>query len=387
MGKKASQTAREIPFSRPSITDKEVEAVVETLRGGWLTMASRVEAFEEGFRKYVGSEYAIAVSSCTAALHLSLAALGVGKGTEVLTTPFTFAATANVIVHQGGRPVFVDIEPDAMNIDPRLIEEKLTGRSAAILPVHYGGVPCEMSAITRIADDHALPIVEDCAHSLGAFSGGRHTGTLGSTGCFSFYPTKNITTAEGGMVVTDDASIDDAVRTLRLHGMTRGAWRRYQGGGSWKYDVVRAGYKYNMSDLQAALGVVQLQRLAWMNRRREELAKRYLENLKDIEGIVLPVASEGRCWHLFPIRVDPDYRTRDEVVERLAARGVGTSVHFIPLHLQSFYQSEFGYRTGDFPVAERAFETILSLPLYPDLAEEDLDYVCATVREAVRPGA
>ncbi len=349
-------------------------------------MGSRVEEFEEGFRKYVGSEHAIAVSSCTAALHLSLAALDVGKGTEVLTTPFTFAATANVIVHQRGRPVFVDIEPATMNIDPRLIEEKVTERSAAILPVHYGGVPCEMGAITKIADEHALRIVEDCAHSLGAFFDGRHTGTFGSTGCFSFYPTKNITTAEGGMIVTDDARIDDAVRILRLHGMSRDAWRRHQGGGSWKYDIIRAGYKDNMSDLQAALGVVQLRRLAWMNRRREEIAERYLVNLKDVEGIVLPVAREGRCWHLFPIHVDPQHRARDEVVERLAARGVGTSVHFIPLHLQSFYQAEFGYRTGDFPVAEKAFETVLSLPLYPDLAEEDVDYVCMTLREALKPG-
>ena len=386
MGKDASQTKREIPFSRPSITDQEVEAVVETLRGGWLTMGSRVEEFEEGFRKYVGSEHAIAVSSCTAALHLSLAALGVGKGTEVLTTPFTFAATANVVVHQGGRPVFIDIEPVTMNIDPALIEEKLTERSAAILPVHYAGVPAEMGAITRVADEHALPMVEDCAHSLGAFYGDRHTGTLGSTGCFSFYPTKNITTAEGGMVVTDDAHIDDVVRVLRLHGMSRGAWKRHQGGGSWKYDIVRAGYKDNMSDLQAALGVVQLHRLTWMNRRREEIAERYLVNLKDVEDVVLPVAREGRCWHLFPIRVDSRRQTRDEVVEHLTKRGVGTSVHFIPLHLQSFYQSEFGYRAGDFPVAEKAFDTILSLPLYPDLADEDVDYVCASLREALNLG-
>ncbi len=386
MREESSPAPRKIPFSRPSITDQEVDAVVETLQGGWLTMGSRVEEFEDRFRKYVGSEHAVAVDSCTAALHLSLAALGIGKGTEVLTTPFTFAATANVVVHQGSRPVFVDIEPDTMNIDPGLIEERLTNQSAAILPVHYGGVASDMGAITRIADEQALPIVEDCAHSLGAFYGDRHTGTLGSTGCFSFYPTKNITTAEGGMVVTDDAAIDDAVRSLRLHGMSRGAWRRYQGGGSWQYDIARAGYKYNMNDLQAALGNVQLRRLGWMNRRREEIAERYLSNLKDIEGVVLPVTSEGRCWHLFPIRIDPRYGARDEIVERLAASGVATSVHFIPLHLQSFYQSEFGYRTGDFPVAEKVFNTVLSLPLYPDLADEDVDYVCTRLREALNLG-
>jgi dTDP-4-amino-4,6-dideoxygalactose transaminase len=389
-----------LPFSAPWFGPEEKAEIAQVLESDWITSGPRVKKFEAMFAEYIGCAEAVAVNSCTGALHLALAALDIGPGDAVITSPLTFAATANVIAHRGARPVFVDVRQDTGNLDETRLavfleqgcewneaEKTLHMRDGgqrvrAIIAVHYGGHPCEMAAITALAERYRLEVIEDAAHALGASYQGRKAGHLGRCGCFSFYPTKNICTGEGGMLTTGDAQLAQRTRRLALHGISRDAWKRYARDGSWQYDIEECGFKYNLTDLAAALGIHQLAKLESFNARRAELAAFYRQRLAALP-LRHPVVLEGvtSAWHLYPVRVLSRRVTRDAVIEALRRRNIGSSVHFIPLHLMSFYQRAFGYARGDFPVAESLFDTILSLPFFPRMSDEDAERVARALEE------
>lgn len=376
--------ARTIPIYRPDIGDEEIAAVVDTLRSGWMTVGPRTQEFEQEFAQAVGAAHAVAVSSCTAALHLALDALDIEPGDEVITSTLTFAATGATIVHSGARPVLADCTRDTLNIDPADVARKVTPRTRAVVPVHYAGQPAPMDEILEIARQHRLKVIEDAAHALPASYRGRSVGTIGDLTAFSFYATKNLTTGEGGMLTFADVALADRLRSRRLHGMSRDAWRRYSAQGSWRYDVSYPGFKYNMTDLAAAMGLVQLRRLPALHRRRQEIVALYDEMLSD-RGDLEPLAVRSdvmHAWHLYVIRIRPERLRidRDMLIEALKAEGIGIAVHFIPLHLHSFYRDAFGYRPEDFPVASAAAETILSLPLFTLMSDDDVCYVATTLR-------
>ncbi len=375
---------RTIPIYRPDIGDEEIAAVVETLRSGWLTVGPRTQEFEREFARAVGAPHAVAVSSCTAALHLALDALDLEPGDEVITSTLTFAATGATIIHSGARPVLVDCTRDTLNIDPADVARKVTPRTRAVVPVHYAGQPAPMDDILEVARHHRLTVIEDAAHALPASDRGRPVGTIGDLTAFSFYATKNLTTGEGGMLTFADAALADRLRSRRLHGMSRDAWRRYNAQGSWRYDVSYPGFKYNMTDIAASMGLVQLRRLPSLHRRRQDIVAIYDEMLSDRPELEpLAVRPDAQhAWHLYVIRIRPDRLRidRDALIEALKAEGVGIAVHFIPLHLHSFYRDTFGYRPEDFPVASAAAETILSLPLFTLMSDDDVRYVGATLR-------
>lgn len=373
-----------LPYSQPYWGNEEIEAVTAAIKSNWWSRGPKTAEFEKKFAEYVGAKYAVAVNSCTAALHAALVANGIGPGDEVITTPLTFCSTVNVIVHCGATPVFADVLEDTGDIDPDEIIKKITPKTKAIIPVHYAGVPCDMERIEAIAKEHNLFILEDCAHGLYTKCADRMVGSKNSC-AFSFYATKNISTGEGGMLTTDSKKIADKARVFTLHGMSRNAWNRYNKGGTWRYDVEIAGYKYNMTDIQASLGITQLDRLEFMQNRRVELKKIYDEKLRGVKGITIPSDNyKGRSSvHLYIIRVDKNELDidRDEFIEELNDMNIGTSVHFIPVHLHPFYREKFGTKEGDYPVAERIFDKIISLPLYPSMSEEDVEYVADAVRE------
>lgn len=376
--------SRQVPFFRPDIGEDEINAVVETLRSGWVTIGPRTHEFEQAFAAWAGAPHAVAVSSCTAALHLALDALGLEPGDEVITSTLTFTATGATIIHAGARPVLADCTPDTLNIDPEDVVRKITPRTRAIVPVHYAGHPAPMDELLHIARAHRLPIIEDAAHALPAAYRGRRIGTIGDITAFSFYATKNLTTGEGGMLTTADSAIAQRLETRRLHGMSRNAWRRYSSAGAWRYDVSYPGFKYNMTDTAAAMGLVQLRRLPALDRRRHQIAALYTQLLADIPQLQLPVSRPevDHAWHLYVVRMRPEQLRihRDDVIEELKAAGVATSVHFIPLHLHSYYSQAFGYRPEDFPVASAAAETILSLPLFTLISDDEVRYVAGTLR-------
>lgn len=376
-----------IPYCLPTLDDSEIDEVVDTLRSGWLTTGPKVARFEEAFRQYAGSAHALAVNSCTGGLHLSLAALRIGAGDEVITTTLTFCATANVAVHLGATPVLADITLDDYNIDPADVERRITPRTKAIMPVHYAGQPCRMDEIMDIAERHNLAVIEDAAHAVGAEYKGRRIGDIGHATSFSFYATKNMTTGEGGMVTTNDDELAERVRLLTLHGMSHDAWDRYSDKGSWYYEVLAPGYKYNMMDLQAALGLHQMEKLESFIEERQKQASLYQRYLGDVEEIILPVSRPDvrHVWHLYAIRVVADRLTigRGEFIEELRERGIGTSVHFIPIHCHPWYREQYGYKQGDFPNAEAVYEGLISLPLYPRLGEEGVARVSQAVRDVV----
>lgn len=376
-----------LPFALPLIEEDEIREVVDSLKSGWITTGPKTKEFEEKFREALGCRYAIAVNSCTAALHLSLIAAGVGEGDEVITTPFTFCATANVIVHAGATPVFADIAPDVFNIDPDEVRRKITDKTRAIIPVHYGGHPCDMDEIVEIAREHDLLIIEDAAHAPSAEYKGRQIGTIGDLTCFSFYATKNLTTAEGGMITTDDKELAEKLRMLSLHGLSRGAWSRYSEKGSWYYEVLYPGYKYNMTDIQAALGLHQLAKLNDFQQKREEYVSMYDRAFGEMPEIETPKTRQyvKHAWHLYPILINSDFLKidRGEFIEALKAENIGTSVHFIPLHLHPYYQQTFDLKRGDFPVTEQVYDCILSLPLYPKMTEDDVEDVIIAVKRVV----
>lgn len=372
---------KQIPFASPDIGEEEVTEVSKTLRSGWLTMGRKTIEFEEALKNYTGAKDAIAVNSCTAALHLSLLAMDIGPGEEVITTPLTFAATANAIVHAGARPIFVDIDPDTFNIDPEKIEAAITPTTRAIIPVHYAGQPCNMKEIHRIADEHFLATIEDAAHAIGSAYRGKKIGNLDSLfTCFSFYATKNMTTGEGGAITTNCTGVAEKIRNLRLHGMSKDAWKRYGPGQSWKYDILNCGWKYNTTDINATLGLCQLKKLDGYNTKRRLLSKVYTDLLSEIDAdiVIPPVVTEYHVRHIFPVLVPK----RDEFIEGLSKRGISCSVHFVPLHLTSFYQS-MGFVGGTLPVCEEIAKHIVSLPLYPQMTFEDVIHVTDCVREVL----
>ncbi|HUN62719.1 MAG TPA: DegT/DnrJ/EryC1/StrS family aminotransferase [Candidatus Sulfotelmatobacter sp.] len=378
-----------VPCFRASLGQEEKDAVLAVLESGWLTTGPRAKEFEAQFAAFTGASHAVALSSCTAALHLALAALGLREGDEVVLPTMTFASSAEVVLYFGARPVLVDSGPGLFHMDTEQIEAAITPRTRAIIPVHYSGYAYQLDHILEIAKRHGVKIVEDAAHAFPSSYQGKMIGTFGDITCFSFYATKTITTGEGGMLTTEDAEIADRVRILSLHGISRDAWKRYTSEGSWRYDIGAIGYKYNLTDLQAAIGIAQLQKCEAMRARRAAIAERYTRELSSMEGFLAPAAAPAQvenAWHLYVVQVDTEVLrlNRDQVIEELKARGIGSSVHFIPLHLHSLYQQYCGYREGQFPNAEKHFSGAISLPFFADLGFEEQGRVLEALRDIAK---
>ncbi len=378
-----TKTKLRVPFHRANIGEEEIAAVAEVMRSGWLTMGAKTFQFEEKFASYIGASHAVAVSSCTAALHLALEAIGLKPGDEVLIPSTTFTATAEAVTYLQARPVFVDVDPVSMNIDPQDARRRITSRTRAIIPVHLAGLPCDLAEIRCLADAHKLFVIEDAAHALPASYRGQTIGSISDLTAFSFYATKTLTTGEGGMVTTNNKSFADRIRMMRLHGISRDAWNRYSGEGDWYYEVHESGYKYNFTDLQAAIGLVQLTKCDAMRDGRSKIAARYSTAFATNPALEIPEVPDDRSssWHLYILRLRAGALTinRDEFIRQLNQRGIGASVHFIPLHLQPYYQRALGYRGGDLPQAEAQYERCLSLPIYPTMNVQEIDKVIAEV--------
>lgn len=376
-----------IPFHVPQIDDDEIRSVVETLKSGWLTTGVKAKRFEEDFARYLGCGHAIAVNSCTAALHLALEAVGIKEGDEVIVPTMTFTATAEVVLYFKARPVLVDCRPDTFNIDPDRIEQATTAKTKAIIPVHFGGQPCDMEPIQQIARAHGLTVIEDAAHALPASYQGKKVGTIGDITCFSFYATKTITTGEGGMATTDNPEWADRMRIMSLHGISHDAWKRYTKEGSWYYEVIDPGFKYNLTDIAAAIGIEQLKKCTAFRDSRARIARVYDEAFADMPEVQTPVSRSNveHAWHLYVIQLNLERVriTRNEFIEALREEGIGTSVHFIPLHLHPYYRGNFGYEPADFPQASATFDRIVSLPIYPKMTEIDVENVVKAVKKIV----
>jgi perosamine synthetase len=374
-----------VPFHVAAVGEEEARAAADVIRSGWLTMGQRTFEFERQFAAYVGAPHAIAVVSGTAALHLALEAFGIEAGDEVLLPTTTFTATAEVVCYLGAKPVLVDVEPRTMNLDPADVARRITSRTKAIIPVHIAGVPCEMEAILALASEHGLRVVEDAAHALPASYHGTPIGALSEVTAFSFYATKTLTTGEGGMLTTSNDKVAERVRIMRLHGIEREAWKRYSGDGSWFYQVLEAGYKYNMTDIAAAIGLVQLGKCDDLSAARHAIAERYTAAFSEIPSLQVPDNQHDRktSWHLYVLRIHPEKLSidRDRFISELKNRGIGTSVHFIPLHLHPFYQKSFGYKPGDFPAAEAEYARALSLPIYPTMTGAEINAVIQAVAD------
>ena len=379
-----------IPFARPDIGDDEIAAVTRALRSGWVTTGPETRAFEQEFADYLGGNlHAIAVNSATAGLHLALEAIGIGPGDEVIAPTLTFTATVEVARYLGADAKLVDVDPVTLNIDPACIEAAITPRTKAILPVHYGGLACDMDTIFAIAERHGLKVVEDAAHALPATYKGALIGQMASAAAvFSFYANKTMTTGEGGMVVTRDERLAARMKVMRLHGISRDAFDRFRSRTpAWYYEIVAPGFKYNLTDPAAALGRVQLTRLPAFLRRRQQLATRYLTELKDLP-LVLPAdapAGEVHAWHLFVLRLSDEATvTRDEVIQALSDAGIGTSVHYVPLHRQPYWRDRYGLTPEQFPVAEAAYQRMFSIPLFTAMSDDEQGRVIAALKDAVR---
>ena len=372
-------------YNRADVTEEEVLAVADAVRSGWISRGPRVGAFEKALATYLGVPHVVALNSCTAGLHLALIAAGVGPGDEVVTSPLTFAASVNVILHVGATPVLADVDPDTGCLDPAATESQIGDRTRALLPVDYAGHPARLDAFHAMAARHDLVVVEDAAHAISAAWDDRLVGSWPGYTAFSFYATKNLATGEGGLLVCPDEDAERRVRVLSSHGMSANAWSRYSQAGSWFYEVTAPGYKYNMTDLQAAMGLVQLKRLAGMQARRTTIAETFNRAFQDNPALQIPrVDPRARAaWHIYPLRIVPDALTigRDQVIEELNARNIGTSVHFIPIHFHPYYRDRFDWRPGMFPVAEDYFAREISLPLYPGMTDEDVADVVAAVEE------
>ncbi len=381
----AAEPPRTVPFFRPAIGDAECDAAVECLRSGWLTGGPRVRRFEDRFAGYVGAEHAVAVNSCTAALHLTLTALGVGPGDEVILPTMTYVATAEAAVRAGATPVLVDSNPD-LGIDPAAVERALTPRTRAIVPVHYAGHPCAMADLLTIAEEAGVEVVDDAAHALPARSRGLRIGSLGTATCFSFHASKTLTTGEGGMITTDDPAIAERARRLRNHGLSADTWSRHQAGAGAGYQVVEAGYKCTMSDIAAAIGLAQLDRCDDLAADRKRIATIYDDLLTPVPEVepLAPADRDASAWHLYVVRIGVDAPlSRDELRAELARRGIDTQVHYEPLHTQPYYRDRWGYGPEDLPVALEQSKRVLSLPLFPEMAREDVAYVSIAVRDAL----
>lgn len=388
-------TRKPIPFFRPSVDDEEIEEVVDTIRSGWLTTGPKTEVFERELAAYVGAEEVLATSSCTGALHASLLSLGVGPGDTVVSTPMTFCASVQVIEQVGATPLLVDIEADTLCIDPNEVQRvvKEDGRSSpirCILPVHIHGHPADLPALYDIAASSDLSVVEDAAHALAAAYDGTPIGTtrtdVRNTACYSFYVTKNLTTGEGGALAGSSEVVAEA-REWALHGVDHGSWVRHGAGGRWNYDIIKSGFKYNMSDLQAAMGLRQLRKLPALQVRRQAIAARYNDAFAAMEEVEGAHTRDGvtHAWHLYPLRLNLDRLsiTRDQFIAEMTARQIGCSLHFIPLHLFTYFKERYGYQPEDFPVATREFYRLVSLPLYPAMTDDDVDGVIEAVQEIV----
>lgn len=376
-----------LPFSPPVIGEEEITEVIDTLKSTWITTGPKTKKFEEEFKTYIGAKGALALNSCTAALHLALVTLGIGNGDEVITTPMTFAATVNVIEHVGARPVLVDIEEETLNIDPEKIERAITPKTKAIIVVHYAGHPAEMDTINELANKYNLHVIEDAAHALPAKYKGRYIGSGENLTAFSFYATKNLTTAEGGML-TGPADLIEKARIISLHGMSRDAWKRYSREGSWYYEVVFPGFKYNMTDIQASLGLQQLKKLAVFQKRRYEVVEMYNSAFKDIDCLEIPCVKKEveHAWHLYVLRLKLEMLKidRNRFIEELKNRNIGTSVHFIPIHIHPYYKNKYGFKEDDFPTAYNNYLKVISLPLNPGLSDQDVADVIEAVLDVIR---
>ena len=378
-----------LPFSRPSISEEEIAAVGDVLRSGWITTGPKTKEFEARFAEYCGVKNALAVSSGTAAQHLLMLALGIGPGDEVITTPMTWATTANMVAAVGATPVFADVDERTFLLDPAEVAKKITPRTKAIIPVHFGGLPADLDALRALAEPRGILVIEDAAHAVGTQYKGRMIGSHGNPAMFSLHPIKNVTTGEGGVVTTDDDELARKVRLYRFHGVNRDSWSRGRGGAAG-YDIELPGFKYNLTDIQSTLGLGQMARLEGFIARRAELAARYLERFDGMDEIRPCAAGAGyplrHAWNMFTILVDPDRLTIDrfQFMDALKAENVGTGLHFIAVHLHPFYAATYGCRRGDFPRAEKVSDRILTLPLFPAMADKDVDDVVAAVQKVVR---
>ena len=367
----------QIPFHKPHITQKEIDNVIDIMRSGWLTMGPKTIEFEIAFKKYIGSQFSISVNSATAALHLALNAVGIKKNDEVILPTNTFIATAEAVVYIGAKPILCDIEANYHNIDINLIESLITPKTKAIIPVHFGGHSCEMDEIIRIAKQYNLKIIEDAAHALPSLYKNKKIGTFSDAVCFSFYATKTLSTGEGGMVTTNNKKIAKKVSLQRLHGINGDAWKRYERNNDWYYEVIDLGYKYNTTDIQSAIGLVQLEKLEWMRDERKMIAEKYKNAFAGKLNFINEDNNNESSWHLFVIKIG----NRDELHQKLKEKGISTSVHFIPIHKHPYYKKRFSFNNRDYPVANRVFEQSLSLPIYPGLGEMEVEYIIKYVLE------
>lgn len=375
-----------LPVGKPVLDEKEVEAVSAVLRSGWLTTGPSVKAFEEGMKEYVGAKHAVGLTSCTGGLHISLSALGIGKGDEVIVPTYTFAATGHVIDWVGAKPILVDVEKDTFNIDPKKAEAAITARTKAIMLVHFAGHSCDMDAFMVLAKKHNLYIIEDAAHAIGTSYKGKKIGTFGISTVFSFYATKTITTGEGGMLTTNDEEFGKKIKRYSYFGVDKDAFNRYSDKGTWYYEIIDLGYKYNMDNIQGAMGVEQLKKIGGFLEQKKKLVQRYNKLLKDVKGVTTPIEKPytTHSWHLYPILLDPQVMDRDTFILKLREQNIGTSVHFIPLHLHPYYQRVHGHKKGDFPNAEYIYEREVSLPLFAGMSEKDVDDVVDAIKNILQ---
>jgi len=373
----------QIPFHKTHTTEEEINAAIEAIRSGWLTMGPKTVEFENKFKEYIGAAEAVSMNSATAALHLALKAIGLQRGDEVILPTTTFVATAEVVTYFDAIPVLCDIEESTHNIDVSKIEALITDKTKAIIPVHFAGQPCDMDEIYDLADKYNLKIIEDAAHAIPSSYKGITIGNLEKSDitCFSFYATKTLSTGEGGMATTDNPDYAKSMKINRLHGISKDAWDRYTTKGSWYYEIVDNGCKYNTTDINASLGLVQLRKQDMLREKRNNIASKYNEAFKNDKNIIIPFVKEDRVtsWHLYVIKID----NRDEVIEKLKENGVGCSVHFIPIHKHPYYKDKYGYKNEDYPIANDVFNKSLSLPIYPDMSDEEVEYVINKVKEIV----
>ncbi len=388
MSKEYKRRKEFLIFGSPAIEEPEIKEIEKTMRSFWIGTGPKVAKFEEMFKKYTGAKYAMALNSCTAGLHLSMIVSGIGPGDEVITTPFTFCATANTIIHVGAKPVFVDVKKDTMNINPDLIEKAITEKTKAIVPVHFAGRPCNMDAIMDIAKKHNLLVIEDAAHAVETMYKGKKVGNIGDLTCFSFYVTKNIITGEGGMVTTNNEDWANKIKMYGLHGMSKDAWKRYSDEGFKHYQVIFPGFKYNMIDLQASIGIHQLKRVDKYLKRRNEIWKEYDKAFKNLP-VILPAPAEKNtvhARHLYTPLIETEKlkATRDEIQQKLYEENIGTGIHFVSLHLHEYYKKTFGFKPDDFPNAKYISERTISLPLSAKLGDGDVNDVIGAFTKVLK---
>jgi dTDP-4-amino-4,6-dideoxygalactose transaminase len=377
-----------LPFSTPTIDDAEIDEVVDSLRSGWITTGPKVKRFEEAFREYVGAPFAVPLSSATAGLHLTLLAMKIKEGDEIITTPMTFASTVSMIVLCGGTPVLVDIEAGTLNLDVAKVRERITPRTRAVIPVHFAGQVCDMDPLLALAEEFGLTVIEDAAHAAGTEYKGRRVGSLDTVSIFSFHPNKNITTGEGGMVCTPDEALAEEISLLKFHGMSREAWKRFAASGSPNYDIILPGFKYNMMDIQAAIGIHQLPRLDGFIERRREIAEFYNRELADVAELALPAYApyeQRHAWHLYTPLVRTERLTidRDRFMDELKKLNIGSGLHYKAVHHHAWYREHLPQPAGSLPNADYASDRILSLPLFPKMTDDDALDVVAAVKDVI----